>query len=121
MSISLRRLLLSFEGRLPRSTYWLGNLATIGTFAVLFVFLDRVAGPTSTLVLYPPLLWALSALSVKRLHDGGRSAWSLTAAVLPIAGPIWLLIALAFRAGTTGENQYGDDPLTFDADYLTVK
>ena len=54
-------------------------------------------------------------------HDRGTSAWWLLAVLVPIIGPIWLFITLALRGGTPSENQYGDDPRLFDADYLTVR
>jgi len=115
------RLLFRFEGRISRSTlWWNGGLAMLG-FLVLFEFLEDFAGRPSTLVLYPPLFWILAALAVKRMRDRGRSpAWLLTA-LIPVLGPLWLLVELGLRRGTIGENQYGADPADFAPDYLTVK
>ena len=111
--------LVTFRGRLSRPAFWLWTLALWGTFAVLFVFLESAFGRGATLVLYPPLLWLLAALCVQRLHDRGRSAAWLLVLLIPILGPLWLIVELAFRAGTPDENQYGRDPLA-RADYLTV-
>ena len=111
----------SFRGRIERSTFWWSALALGAVFVVLFVFIDTVAGRTATFVLYPPLFWGAAALAVKRLHDRGTSAWWLLVALVPILGPLWLCITLGLRAGSPGENQYGDDPRLFDADYLTVQ
>jgi uncharacterized membrane protein YhaH (DUF805 family) len=79
--------------------------------------------------------FGLFAIGTKRLHDRGKSgAWmlvfmvptlalsllsealgeSLIAIGLSVAGfafVIWALIELGLLRGTTGENQYGDDPL----------
>jgi uncharacterized membrane protein YhaH (DUF805 family) len=110
----------SFRGRIERSTFWWSAIALAAVFVVLFVFLETVLGRTSTFALYPPLFWGAAALAVKRLHDRGISAWWLLAALVPIVGPLWLLYSF-LRAGTPGENQYGDDPRLFDADYLTVR
>lgn len=111
----------SLRGRIARSTFWWAGLALAAVFVVLYVFLDTVSGNPSTLVLYPPLFWGTAALAVKRLHDRGDSAWWLAVALIPIVGPLWLIVTLGFRAGSPGENHYGDDPRLFDADYLTVK
>jgi len=89
-------------------------------FAILFVFLEDSLGRASTWVLYPPFLWSLAALIVKRLHDRGRSAASLLWVLLPVLGPLWLVFNLGFRKGTDGDNQYGPDPLLVDVDYLKV-
>ena len=111
----------SFGGRIERSRIWWFAILLGAVFVVLFVFLDAAFGRTSTFVLYPPLFWGAAALAVKRLHDRGSSAWWLLIVLIPILGPLWLLITLLFRAGSPGENHYGDDPRLFDADYLTVQ
>lgn len=121
MSLKLLRVYGSFRGRIERSTFWWSALGLGAVFVVLFVFLEATFGRPSTWVLYPPLFWGAAALAVKRLHDRGTSAWWLLIAVIPIIGPLWLLLTLALRAGSPGENQYGDDPRLYDADYLTVK
>lgn len=120
----MRRLLRvygSLGGRIDRYTFWWAGLALAAAFVVLYVFLDTMAGATSTFVLYPPLFWGAFALAVKRLHDRGHSAWWLVVVVIPIVGVLWLVITLGLPAGSPGENHYGDDPRLFDADYLTVK
>jgi uncharacterized membrane protein YhaH (DUF805 family) len=121
MARKLLRVYGSFRGRIERSTFWWSAVALGAAFVVLFVFLDTVLGRASTFVLYPPLFWGVAALAVKRMHDRGASAWWLLVALVPIAGPLWLFYTLALRAGSPGENQYGDDPRLFDADYLTVR
>ena len=111
--------LMTLRGRLSRPAFWLGSLAVWGAFAVLFVFLESAFGRSATFVLYPPLLWLLAVLCIQRLHDRGRSAAWLLVVLIPIVGPLWLIVELALRAGTPDENQYGRDPLA-RADYLTV-
>jgi uncharacterized membrane protein YhaH (DUF805 family) len=111
----------SFTGRIERFTFWWSSFALAAVFVVLFVFLDTMFGRESTFFLYPPLFWGALALAVKRLHDRGVSAWWLAVVLVPILGPLWLFVTLGLRAGTPGENHYGDDPRLFDADYLTVK
>ena len=117
----LWRLLFSFNGRISRAAlWWTAGLAGLA-FLVLFEFLEDFAGRPSTLALYPPLFWILVALAVKRLRDRGRAPAWLLVALIPVLGPLWLLIELGLRRGTVGENHYGADPADSAPDYLTVK
>ena len=117
----LGRLLFSFYGRIPRSTFWWTTLLLGFAFVVLLVFLETVFGRAASLVLYPPFFWILAALTTKRLRDCGRHPASFLLLLVPVIGPLWALFELGFRRGTPGENQYGQDPLEIGADYLTVK
>lgn len=113
--------MLSFRGRILRSTWWWQTAAASIIFVVLFVFLESTFGRVTTWVLYPPYLWVVASLCTRRLHDRGQSPlWFLVAAI-PVLGPLWLFVTLALRAGTPGENQYGPDPREHDADYLVVR
>lgn len=84
---------------------------------VLFAlaFIDRVLF-VSTLefpVLY--ILYILIAfvpmlsLTVRRLHDTGKSGLMMLVGIIPFIGAIWLLILLVSE-GEYGANQYGPDP-----------
>jgi uncharacterized membrane protein YhaH (DUF805 family) len=111
----------SFRGRLSRAAFWGASLLVLAVFVVLFVFLESAAGRTATWILYPPFLWSVLALSVKRLHDRAKSPWWLLIVAIPVLGPLWLFVSLYLRSGTPGENQYGHDPRLENVDYLTVK
>jgi hypothetical protein len=56
--------------------------------------------------IYPAL-----ALYAKRWHDRGKSGWWTLIILIPLVGPIWLLIELGALEGTRGPNNYGPDPL----------
>ena len=43
------------------------------------------------LIIIAPLIWVQCAITIKRCHDRGKSAWSLLLLV-PLAGEIWLLV-----------------------------
>jgi uncharacterized membrane protein YhaH (DUF805 family) len=46
------------------------------------------------------------AVTVRRLHDTGRSGWFILLALIPLVGPIVLLVFYA-QQGTPGPNHYG--------------
>lgn len=116
----LGRLLFSFGGRNPRSTFW-WTLMWLGfAFIVLFVFLDKTAGYASTLILYPPFLWSVAALATRRLRDRSKSSLWFLILPIPVLGIAWLFVELGLLRGSPGENQYGRDPLEENHDYLTV-
>ena len=46
------------------------------------------------------------AVTVRRLHDVGKSGWFLLIALIPLVGGIWLFILYCTR-GNEGENSYG--------------
>lgn len=119
--MTMRRLLLSFRGRIARTAFWWSGIWLGLAFLVLFVFLQAVAGYGATLLLYPPLFWIGAALAVKRLHDRAKPAWWLLVLLVPVLGPLWLFIDLGLRRGTPGENPYGPDPLEPAGDYMTVR
>jgi uncharacterized membrane protein YhaH (DUF805 family) len=115
----LLRLLLSWNGRITRAAFCWSSLSLAVIFLVLFVFLETMVSRTATWVLYPPFWWIAFSLAVKRLHDRGQSVWWLAIVAIPLLGPLWLIFILVFRKGSSGENQYGPDPLEY-GDYLIV-
>ena len=51
------------------------------------------------------------ALMVKRCHDRGFSGWMSLIGLIPLAGGIWVLIALGIMEGEKGPNKWGPNPL----------
>lgn len=49
------------------------------------------------------------AVSVRRLHDVGKSGWWLLISLIPFIGDIWLFI-LTVTDSQTGDNEYGANP-----------
>jgi FAD/FMN-containing dehydrogenase/uncharacterized membrane protein YhaH (DUF805 family)/SAM-dependent methyltransferase len=116
----LGRAFLSFRGRLPRGSFWASFLAAGLACLVVGSFLERALGRRASLAVLPVLFWAAASLLVRRLHDRGRSVWWLAAALVPLAGPLWLFLDALLRKGTPGENRFGPDPLV-GGDYLAVR
>jgi uncharacterized membrane protein YhaH (DUF805 family) len=105
-----------FNGRARRKEYWMFALFNV-IFIAAAIILDNVLGLTigelpygvfyflySLAVLIPGL-----AVYVRRLHDIGKSGWMILIAIIPIIGPIWLLV-LTLTASNHGENKYGSNP-----------
>ena len=105
-----------FSGRARRKEYWMYVLFNF-IFAVIAIILDNVLGLASKEIGYGPIygLYVLAtlipslAVSVRRLHDIGKSGWYLLVGIIPLIGGIWLLVLMA-TAGDMGENEYGADP-----------
>ena len=109
-----------FNGRARRSEYWyfvLFNLVI--TFVIGFTF-----GVIAGLLDMPALanlayLWSLAmfipglAVSVRRLHDIGRSGWWLFLSLIPLVGAIILIIWYCTDS-QPGANQYGSNPKEMD-------
>ncbi len=121
-----------FQGRARRKEYWffwlfygLGSLLLTAPFWVIdLTRLFTGTEPTGVLASGTPeivlgilaLLWLLAhvlpgiAVTVRRLHDTGRSGlWYLLGIFLPFFGHIWLLVLMLLDSDP-GENKYGASP-----------
>jgi len=111
--MDLKTLLLSFEGRIGRKTYWMCFLAFLGVAVVLGIataFLGDI-GMIIQLVLLLAMVWCGLAVQAKRWHDRDKSAWWILIGLIPVIGPIWALVENGFLRGTEGDNRFGSDPL----------
>lgn len=106
---------LNFSGRARRKEYWyfqLGNFSIAVTLMIVELILGWsspgaygiVSGLFALAMVIPNI-----AVTVRRLHDIDRSAWSLLFSLIPIAGGIIVLVMLA-KEGSRGDNTYGADP-----------
>ena len=106
----------NFNGRARRSEYWYFALMNIIILIVAAV-LDNLLGTTFGILPYGYLYLVVAlavfipglAVSVRRLHDVGKSGWFYFIVLIPLVGAVWLLV-LFFTEGNQGENQYGSDP-----------
>lgn len=100
----------NFDGRARRSEYWFFVL-----FNMLFAFgaliLDAVLGTEVVFyILYGLFVFIPGlSLSVRRLHDVGKSGWMFLIILIPIIGAIWLFV-LFVTDSDPGNNQYGPNP-----------
>ena len=132
--MTLQQWLFSIKGRIGRRDFWIW----MGIWLLAMVILFTLAGgemlsiQTAAFILVC-LLWPTAAVTVKRLHDRGKSgiwallmvlAWMLLAGnwamlpgvwqwgvgrFIPILIIVMMLIDLGAFVGTQGENKYGKD------------
>jgi uncharacterized membrane protein YhaH (DUF805 family) len=104
---------LRFTGRSRRSEFW---------WFALFEFLVVVIASVIDIPLHSPALVVAAAVilllpaitvSVRRLHDTGRSGWWVTVELVPLVGLIWLLLLCA-KDSEPGDNRYGMSPKQSD-------
>lgn len=104
-----------FTGRATRAEFWGFNLFSALVTSLPLQILNSIFSATGSTSSIPAILIALVSLalilpglgvSVRRMHDIGRSGWSVLWALLPIAGPIILLL-FACKDSERGSNQYG--------------
>ncbi|WHP31420.1 DUF805 domain-containing protein [Trabulsiella odontotermitis] len=132
--MTLQQWLFSIKGRIGRRDFWIW----IGVWILAMIVLFTLAGShwmslqTAAFALVC-LLWPTAAVTVKRLHDRGKSglwallmilAWMLLAGNWVMLPGVWqwgvgrfiptliivmMLIDLGAFVGTQGENKYGKE------------
>lgn len=106
----------AFSGRARRKEYWYFTLF-YALSLVLAVIFDLFTGTLDDSIGFgwisgayfiATLLPAL-AVSVRRLHDIGRSGWWMLLLFVPLVGSVILLVLATFN-GQPGPNAFGPDP-----------
>ena len=105
-----------FEGRARRKEYWFFMLFNFLISFAVNIF-DRLMGNYDQLsgVGFLGLIYMLGimvpglAVSIRRLHDTGRSGWWLLLSLIPVLGGIVLLYFMALDSDE-GTNNYGPSP-----------
>lgn len=92
-----------FEGRSRRAEYWWPTLLVF-VICMLVGWIDVLMWIVSLATLIPSI-----AVGVRRLHDINKSGWYMLLYLIPIVGPI-ILIIWSCQEGTIGPNKYGEDP-----------
>ena len=97
-----------FKGRVDRGTFW----RFFGVVIAVEVVLGILTYTVSTAFGIPYFLFVIAlflpqiAAGVRRLHDTGKTGWLLLIAIVPIVGPIILLVFF-IQAGHPESNAYG--------------
>lgn len=109
-----------FEGRARRKEYWMFALVHFLIIMALQAGMVMLGGmnPESSIGLVIMSLLGLYSLAVfipslavtvRRLHDTGRSGWWFFISFIPIIGTIALIVFLV-QDSQPGANQYGENP-----------
>jgi len=110
-----------FTGRTSRKEYW---MFIIFNFLIsgIAILIDNLIGTTIqtdygvTLPYgYIYMLYVLAviipsiAVSVRRLHDVGKSGWFMLLVLIPVIGSIWFIVFMLSNSNK-GDNKYGANP-----------
>tara|TARA_Y100000385_G_scaffold275460_1_gene319874 strand:+ start:1548 stop:1931 length:384 start_codon:yes stop_codon:yes gene_type:complete len=105
----------NFKTRSTIREFWLFNFLSL-LIGLIFIIIDKsvyfkFAGNIGTLTtLYSIFIFIPSlSISVRRLHDVGKSGWTILFIIVPIIGIIWLL-ALFCRDTMPEKNKWGENP-----------
>jgi len=100
---------ITFSGRARRSEFWWFALFLFILYIVAAI-IDAAIG-TSIILLLVALAFLLPSLAVtvRRLHDTGRSGWWILIGLVPFIGGIVLLV-FECMDGQPGPNNYGPSP-----------
>ena len=104
-----------FSGRAHRQEYWMFVLINTAV-ALALTFVDSQIGLMSKSgygvlsgVYYLAIFVPALAVAIRRLHDTDRSGMWYLIALVPVIGPIALLV-FCVQDGNAGMNQYGASP-----------
>ena len=99
----------TFSGRATRPEYWWWFLFWVITYVATIV-LDSALGANGVLELLVVLALLLPNISVtvRRLHDTGRSGWWFLINLVPCVG--WIVLLVFTLEPSKGPNKYGPGP-----------
>ena len=113
-----------FDGRARRQEYWMFTLFNFLIYMalVLLVVLAAVltansdnSGAAAFLLMIPCGVYSLAvfipslAVSIRRLHDTGRSGWWILIGLVPFVGGIIFLVFMC-QDSQPGPNEFGPNP-----------
>lgn len=116
-----------FSGRSRRMEYWMFQLGILIAYIALVIVAAVFGAISETLgslvvglglaVIGLGCIVPSIAVGVRRLHDQDKSGWLMLLAFVPIASIV--LLVFMFLEGTSGPNQYGEDPKGAGADVFS--
>ncbi len=109
-----------FNGRASREEYWMFVLFNF-LISLLFFLIDILLGTMNNILFVGILSSFYSigvmvpswAVTVRRLHDVGKSGFFILIEFVPIIGSFWLLLTL-IKNGDEGSNIYGENPNNYE-------
>ena len=115
----------TFKGRARRTEYWMFSLINFGISLITSFFMYMTQDSTDLAGIFSIIftLYGIAilipgmAVTVRRLHDVGKSGWWCLIVFVPLIGWVWMLV-LFFTDSQPGANQYG--PNTKEVPALTL-
>ena len=101
-----------FSGRARRSEYWFFYLFNL---LIIFGIITVGVGINSEIFMGLYFLYLIAVIipnlsvTVRRLHDTGKSGWMILISLIPLIGPIWLFVLLVTDS-QPGDNKWGPNP-----------
>ena len=97
----------NLEARVSRSQYWYFVLCYV-VVAIPLAIIDGILFQSQvlTLILSLALIVPQIGIGVRRLHDLGKPGWWYFMVLIPLVGPIALLVLFCMK-GENKDNQYG--------------
>jgi len=101
MGSQVLKLYTGFSGRSKRKQYWMFALFNF-IFCIVAITIDNILGTTAGElhygIFYCIYILAVSipgiAVTIRRLHDAGKCGWFCLIVLIPIIGPVWILVLL---------------------------
>ena len=87
-----------FESSSSRKEYWMFVLFNVVFSSLASIISPKISMLYSLFVFIPAL-----AVTVRRLHDVGKSGWMLLIIFIPLIGPIWLFYLLLQKGDSLNE------------------
>ena len=82
-----------FDGTAKRQEYWAVIILSIVAYIAGFIVLESGAlGALIALAIFVAALWAVLAVTVKRLRDAGLNTWWILAILVPYVGTIATIV-----------------------------
>jgi len=103
----------TFSGRSRRAEYWSFTLANIIIAVVLYglgAMMDSSIGSIIYMCYAVATIIPGIAVTIRRLHDSGRSGWYFLIALIPLINLIMIYFMLV--DSQPGSNEYGPNPKT---------
>jgi uncharacterized membrane protein YhaH (DUF805 family) len=98
-----------FNGRAPRTEFWMFALINFIIAIVLGVIEGLVGSPGILGTIYSlAVLLPCIGVSIRRLHDIDKSGWWMLIGFVPLIGAIVLIVFCV--QDSTPDNQYGPNP-----------
>ncbi len=108
------KLFLTYEGRLNRQPFWIGNIILIAISiagSLIGMAIGGTLGNLISIIFSLAILYPAICIAIKRCHDRDKSGWWICINFIPLIGGIWYLIEFGCLRGTGGPNRFGPDPL----------